>query len=130
MSFKAFDDSGKELTLVTANVICPNAYVDDARKIASEYMKKVKVDTGSWEEEFMLPTPLSKDGNNPPTHYLCSMTTYDREAEDMVSFIAKNSFSWCAKNKVSEHPKAKDCFCLVVGELNNFLTKMDLRIIK
>lgn len=132
---KRSDDLYSEVELVTVNAICPAELVEQARDIAIEYIKETQPGNPDTRGD-MLPTRLSKTGQDPTTHYLCSITTTDEEATAMAARLIRErnkGKDWCHNAKLSKNANKKtveESFVIIVCEKQELLDKLGLKEIK
>lgn len=87
--------------ILTACILAVAADITGARAGASAFME-TQCGAGTNPADQMLPTPLSAEGNNPATYYLCTMPITQDFFDLMQTYISHNSVPVTAQIVSSE----------------------------
>lgn len=130
--FKISNDLFCDQDTVVVNAIVDASFINEAKQIALEYVKEFhdnKTDT----LDKMLPIKLSPTGQEPATHYLCSMTTDINEGNKMVTRLSRErgrGKTFCdtvKRNKLSPKILLNNKFVIVECEKQELLDIMGLK---
>lgn len=129
---KISDDLYTDHDRATINAICPAQHIEAVRDIAIEYINDTKPGHPDTRNG-MLPIKLSPTGQEPATHYLCSITTNAEEADAMADRLLRErgrgkNFCHNAKlNKNANKNTINNVFVIVVCDKQELLDKMGLQ---
>lgn len=122
------DKNGNSISATIANTICPAAYINEARVIASEHMRDVER-VADWQQDWMLGIKLSPTGEGPVTHYWC----YMQSTTDQVERIARRIAAATNIGSPSERSLSDtltDKFLVCQGDPVAFLRAAQLQIVR
>ena len=125
-----YENNGVEVYPINVHTICPIAYADDARTIASDWLISIHN-----PQEQVLAVLLRPIGELSPTHIWCSRVDYCHGIQSQLAWLANQNLDWIDSNAktISEHlaTELKAKFLTIVGNTeSDVLNHLGLEVVE